>query len=191
MGLKVIIIGAGLSGALLANGLANNGIETALYERDQQDSKKEGYLIRLGDGATTGFRACLTQSQIAAIRRKFSQTDASSSTAPALYTSGFRLLLDLTRLPSWSKAASIQRKILRDELLGPIKQKGLVTFCKVFSHYEIFRDDHGAEKVRVLFADGSSDTCNILVGADGSASKVSIGHSLHSALVTWPDSTGF
>ncbi|KAL4781311.1 FAD/NAD(P)-binding domain-containing protein [Aspergillus varians] len=172
MSLKVIIIGAGLSGALLANGLAKNGIETVLYERDQQDTKKEGYLIRLGDGATTGFRACLSESQTATIRRKFSDTDVSSSTAPALYTSSFRLLLDLTRLPSWTKAASINRKILRDELLSPIKTRDLVKFRKAFSHYEIFCDDYGAEKVRVVFADGSSDTCDLLVGADGSASQI-------------------
>lgn len=38
---KVIVIGGGLSGALLTNGLLNNNVNTTLYERDAADSKRE------------------------------------------------------------------------------------------------------------------------------------------------------
>jgi 2-polyprenyl-6-methoxyphenol hydroxylase-like FAD-dependent oxidoreductase len=63
-GFKVVIVGGGLAGALLADGLNNNGVEVMIYERDQANSKREGYQIRLGRGSQAGFRACLTNAHI-------------------------------------------------------------------------------------------------------------------------------
>jgi 2-polyprenyl-6-methoxyphenol hydroxylase-like FAD-dependent oxidoreductase len=174
MGIKVVIIGAGLAGSLLTNGLLNNSIEVNVYERDQQDPKRTGYLIRLGEDATLGFRACLSESQVVSIHGKFSQTDVSLSTAPAIYSHQFRPLIDLSRLPGYTKGASINRLVLRDELMKPIKAAGRVQFGKAFSHYDIIRRENGSERVLVHFTDGTSDQCDILIGADGSASKVSL-----------------
>lgn len=49
MNFKVIVIGGGLAGSLLTNGLLNNGVEAKLYERDAANSKRDGYQIRLGE----------------------------------------------------------------------------------------------------------------------------------------------
>ncbi|KAE8354549.1 hypothetical protein BDV28DRAFT_147006 [Aspergillus coremiiformis] len=172
MGLKVIIIGAGLAGSLLANGLLNHAIELTVYERDQPASSRTGYLIRLGDDATRGFRACLSEAQVAHLHGKFSQTDVSLSTAPAIYSNQYRPLVDLSRLPGYTKGGSINRLVLRDELLKPITAADRVRFGKTFSHYQILQNGDGREDVVVHFTDGTSDRCDVLIGADGSASKI-------------------
>ncbi|KAF5981542.1 fungal specific transcription factor factor [Fusarium coicis] len=55
---KVCIVGGGLAGSLLANGLINNVIDTIVFERDEESLKREGYHIRLGDPALTGLASC-------------------------------------------------------------------------------------------------------------------------------------
>ncbi|KAH6696574.1 hypothetical protein BKA61DRAFT_710692 [Leptodontidium sp. MPI-SDFR-AT-0119] len=98
------------------------------------------------------------------------QSVGAASNSPSIYTSSYRLLLDLTKLPFYSKLSVINRVVLRGTLLGPIVEKGLVRFGMLFSHYEIVNVG-GKEKVKVYFANGEEDLCDVLVAADGSASK--------------------
>lgn len=170
---KVIIVGGGLAGSLLANGLMNNNIDFTLYERDPADSKREGYQIRMGDAALEGFEACLTPDHVAAITSKLGMSSNLSSTAPILCTSQFKVVLDLSQLPTYSRSAAINRVALRNLLVAPVQKTNHVEFEKAFSRFEIIRQDDGQERVKVHFADGSSDLCDVLVGADGSGSKVS------------------
>ncbi|KAH7399716.1 hypothetical protein BKA64DRAFT_733224 [Cadophora sp. MPI-SDFR-AT-0126] len=161
MTFKVIIIGGGLSGSLLANGLVNNDVEVKLG----------GYQIRLGGAAMKGFEACLTGDQTAKIMSHLGQSVGVASNSPSIYTSSYRLLLDLTKLPFYSKSSAINRVVLRDTLLAPIVEKTLVRFGMSFSHYEIV-NVAGKEKVKVYFANGEEDLCDVLVAADGSASRI-------------------
>ncbi|KAL2275011.1 hypothetical protein FJTKL_02557 [Diaporthe vaccinii] len=169
---KVIIVGGGLGGSLLANGLMNNDVDFTLYERDPADSKREGYQIRMGDTALEGFEACLTPDHVAAIKSKLGMSSNLASTAPILCTSQFKVVLDLSQLPSYSRSAAINRVVLRNLLLAPVQQANYVKFEKAFSRFEIIRQDDGLERVKVHFSDGSSDLCDVLVGADGSGSKI-------------------
>jgi 2-polyprenyl-6-methoxyphenol hydroxylase-like FAD-dependent oxidoreductase len=180
--LKVIIVGGGLSGALLGNGLLRAGISVVVYERDVADTKREGYQIRLGEPALMGFRACLGAELIAQIEEKYSASKPQSAsdyntrtfTAPYVYSSNFEPCLDLSAIPNYTASTTINRVVLRNFLIEPLKQHGCIKFEKKFSHYKIIYDPAEVEKVQVHFSDGSFDSCDILVGADGSGSEVRI-----------------
>jgi 2-polyprenyl-6-methoxyphenol hydroxylase-like FAD-dependent oxidoreductase len=173
---KIIIVGGGLGGSLLANGLVNNDVDVTVYERDGQQTKREGYQVRLGKYGLSGFRACLDSKQIALIEEKFGSSAVNNRrspyTAPSIYSTKFRPILDLGKLPGYNVSTSINRVVLRDFLLKPLNEKRKIRFNKSFSRYEIIRDETDSEKVRVHFEDGTCETCDVLVGADGSGSKV-------------------
>ncbi|KAH7171651.1 hypothetical protein DER46DRAFT_677206 [Fusarium sp. MPI-SDFR-AT-0072] len=170
---RVCIVGGGLAGSLLANGLINNGIDTIVFERDEETLKREGYQIRLGDPALTGLASCLTDSQLESIVQKLGRYSGSSKTAPSICNTKFQTILDLSALPTYSKSSAINRVVLRDLLLDPVIAEGKVKFGKHFSHYEIIENGSGGnESVKLNFTDGSSEYCDILVAADGSGSKI-------------------
>ncbi|KAK7715905.1 hypothetical protein SLS57_006656 [Botryosphaeria dothidea] len=168
---KVIIIGAGLSGSLLANGLLHASVPVTVYERDEENAKREGYQIHLGESTLVGMRACLSAAQIASVVQKFGRVGGRKGQASVIRHKDFGLLLDLKAFPDYSKSAPINRKVLRDTLAAPLARAGVVKYEKRFVRYEIFADG-GRERVRVHFQSGESDECDVLIGADGSGSKV-------------------
>lgn len=170
---KVIIVGSGLAGNLLANGLINHDVDVEVYERLASDARREGYQIRLGESALKGFRACLTVEQKDLIIKKFGRASGSLSSAPIIYDRDFRPLLDLNRFPNYEKSAPISRKILRDLLAAPVEKAGRLSYNKSFKSYKVIKPGSTDEKIRVTFEDGTHRDCDILVAADGSHSKVS------------------
>jgi hypothetical protein len=164
--LKVIIIGAGLAGPLLANGLLNKSnahtapVTVTVYERDPPSSNptatptptstptqtaqtrggtgrgRKGFQIRLGAPALAGFKACLTPTQLHAILSHFGKV---ASAAPALFDRDFKLLADMGRFEAYTRSAPVERGVLRGLLCTPLEGRGLVRFGRRLVGYEIVR----------------------------------------------------
>ncbi|KAK8034823.1 hypothetical protein PG993_009818 [Apiospora rasikravindrae] len=175
--LKVIIVGGGLSGACLANGLLNNAdeglIDVTLYERDTEDSSRGGYQIRLGAHALVGFRACLTERQYADCLRCFGRSGGVVSSAPAIFNINMDLLLDLGKFPAYQKSAPVGRARLRSFLQEPLRAKNVVRYGMKFTGFDVVdgeTSDDESSRIRAYFEDGSSQDCDILISAEGSGS---------------------
>lgn len=158
--MRVIVIGAGLGGLALAQGLLASGIDFDLYERDTQAEERfQGYRIGLGDEGLAGLRSCLPP-------RLHALLEAISGEV-----SGDGRLVDtdlneLGRQPAQYEGKMFDRHVLRQLLLAGLGEH--VHFDKQLAAYEV-RPDH---TVVARFTDGTSTTGDLLVGADGMGSTV-------------------
>ncbi|TXI11328.1 MAG: FAD-dependent monooxygenase [Rhizobium sp.] len=165
----VVIIGAGLGGLCLAQGLKRAGIRFDVYERDPAaDSRLQGYRIRIDTDGQRALEACLQRAQFDLFR-------ATSSTSPRSACFLTPQLLPVTgRTPaSWDNGEdkddgdlSVNRLTLREILLSGIEDH--VHFGHAFTHYRYVDDG----RLEVEFENGPPISCNLLVGADGVNSQV-------------------
>ncbi|KAF5701746.1 hypothetical protein FMUND_13765 [Fusarium mundagurra] len=174
--LKVIIIGGGLAGACLANGLINksNGkVDVTVYERDPAGSENGGYQIRLGAHALAGFKACLIPDQYATLLPQFGKSGGVVSSAPCIFSpSDLKVMIDLSKAPMYEKSAPIARLRLRNFLQKPLQECDVIQYGKKYVRYEVLQDKtDGQSIIRVHFADNSHQDCDILICADGSGSR--------------------
>ncbi len=167
----VVIIGAGLGGLCLAQGLKRAGIRFDVYERDPApDSRLQGYRIRIDGNGQYALKACLPP----ALFDLFRATASTSPRAARFLTP--QLLPAGERAPaSWDTGGdhddgngdlSVNRLTLREILLSGIEDR--VHFGHAFARYRRMQDC----RVEVLFEDAAPISCNLLVGADGVNSQV-------------------
>lgn len=161
--MRVIVIGAGMGGLTLAHALHRAGIDVAVHERDASAA------------ATGGYRLAISAEACAALRRHLSPAHYQALQASSVRTeTGHRLAFADHRLrplsvTSWDpteEALIIGRVPLRRLLAHGLGDR--VRFGASYVSHEV-RDDG---RVAVRFDDGSTDVGDVLVGADGSRSRV-------------------
>jgi 2-polyprenyl-6-methoxyphenol hydroxylase-like FAD-dependent oxidoreductase len=164
--LHVLIIGAGTGGLCLAHGLRRAGISVAVYERDRtRTDGLQGYRVGIDADGSRALHACLPPDLFAT----FVATCARAPRYFNLLTEQMGELLSL-ELPSDAdpirSEKSVSRMTLRQVLLTGLED--VVHFDKTFTRFE----QHSDGAVAAYFEDGSSATGNVLVGADGTSSRV-------------------
>jgi salicylate hydroxylase len=168
MGLRVVVIGGGIGGLALAQGLRRAGVEVSVYERDRTPTDRlQGYRIHINSVGSRAIHECLPPRLFDAVVA----TCGRPNTGIGFFSHQLRELIwfgdesdgvaDHADSPK-----SVSRMSLRHVLLAGLPD--IVHFQKTFSHYR--NGPNG--QVTAHFADGSSATADLLVGADGGASRV-------------------
>ncbi|WP_214413078.1 FAD-dependent oxidoreductase [Sphaerisporangium fuscum] len=165
--MKVIVIGAGTGGLCLAQGLKRSGIEVAVYERDRTRSDGlQGYRVGIDPDGSRALHACLPKE----LYDTFVATCARAPRYGNIYTERLKEVLSVDSGPVSADPVdsekSVSRMTMRQVLLTGLEDE--VRFGKVFARYS-----HGADgRVTAHFEDGTTDTADLLVAADGSNSRV-------------------
>src|SRR5215475_888962 len=63
--MRVIVVGAGIGGLTLAQGLREVGIDVTVYERDGPGGRPQGISLHVDDRGMTALRACLSSDRFA------------------------------------------------------------------------------------------------------------------------------
>jgi 2-polyprenyl-6-methoxyphenol hydroxylase-like FAD-dependent oxidoreductase len=163
----VAIIGGGMGGLCLANGLKKAGVSVTVYERDQSpDARMQGYRIHIDPQGSTALHECLPPH----LWDLFRSTGGDFSQGFSIVTEQLHELLNLARIggtrDTIARHRSISRITLRRILLAGLEHH--VQFNKRFLRYEETPD--GA--IRAHFEDGSTAQADLLVAADGVNSGV-------------------
>lgn len=172
----VLIVGAGMSGLTLAHQLRKNNISFSIFERDlTNDARAQGWALSLFGSALSGLESSMPDD--------LGPVDQTSHLVPLDLPAQF-VFYDITKPGMRVGVASDEsgkiirsnRQRLRDWLLQGID----VQFGK-----RVVKIDDSAEKVTVHFEDGTSESGDILVGAEGTRSVVR-NHILHGKDVMKP-----
>jgi L-ascorbate metabolism protein UlaG (beta-lactamase superfamily) len=162
----VLIIGGGLGGLCLAQGLKKSGFSVAVYERESSAQfRNQGYRISIKQEGSQALRDCLPE-------RLFQLCVATAlKTATRLVLLDQELHLQFARslphspIPDGS-GFGVNRLMLREILLADLED--VVHFGKTCERF----DQVDGGQVRASFADGTTATGDLLVGADGTHSVI-------------------
>ncbi|SHF64569.1 FAD-dependent oxidoreductase [Streptoalloteichus hindustanus] len=155
--MRVVVIGAGLGGLCLAQGLRQAGIEVDVYERDPGvHARFQGYRLGLSEVGAEALRGCLPHHLHPVL------------TAITGELAGDRPVVDPRLEPVGdlgpTTGTAVDRHVLRHLLLDGLD----VRFGHQLTDHQVGEDG----RVRVHFAHGQTTTADLLVGADGIGSAV-------------------
>ena len=163
--LHVMIIGGGIGGLCLAQGLKKSGISVAVFERDPSAQfRRQGYRISLKEDGSQALRHCLPEP----LFNLCVATSIKQATRLAFLDHQLNPAFVKPMPPSEHDDArfGVHRLTLREILLAGMED--VVRFGKTFARFD--QSDDG--RVRAYFTDGTSATGDLLVGADGTDSVV-------------------
>ena len=161
--MKVAIMGAGIGGLALAQGLLEAGVDVAVFERDPSPQyRKQGYRIHISPVGEEALAAMLPD----AVRRRVIAT----ATRPGDLLAGFDAQLNqqfeqVFPVAGPDAVTSVDRYAFRRALMSGLDD--VLQFGKQFASYVETPDG-----VEIAFADGTSAVADVLVGADGVGSRV-------------------
>ena len=173
---EILIIGGGLGGLALANGLQKNGIPFHVFERDRTENyRAQGYRIRIGAAAIESLEYLLTPEALSDF--DLSCADYSMHPIPEIDAESRNVVEPNVPMPdlpdgvTWEalskKARCVDRAAMREVLMKHLSPER-ISYDKVFTHYEERFDS----AVTAFFDDGSSAYGGLLIGADGRNSRV-------------------
>jgi 2-polyprenyl-6-methoxyphenol hydroxylase-like FAD-dependent oxidoreductase len=166
--MRVVVVGAGLGGLTLAHGLRQAGIDVVVYERDGALGRPQGISLHVDDRGVSALRACLPPAHAAMVAATMGgpreQTLTLSDVDGELAVVGAQPFDGMAGRVRPGR--QVHRPLLRAVLLAELDD--VVRFAAEFTRFEQRADG----TVRVWFADGGSDTADVLVGADGIGSAV-------------------
>ncbi len=166
LNLEVMIIGGGIGGLCLAQGLRRAGIDVTVYERTQARTDwLQGYRIHINPD---GSRA-LSNSLPPTVWQRFRYTVSANDGGFGFATEQLSDLLRFAGHEISTPAAphyGVSRINLREILLAGLDD--VVHLGKTFERYEPGVDG----RVTAYFSDGTCATAHVLIGADGADSRV-------------------
>lgn len=176
---QVLIIGAGLGGLSLAQGLrhANPPVPFRIFERDHSSAfRAQGYRIRISPDGAAALQKVLPEHLWRAFEATCSpvaeglgsRVDAASAEVRDGERPGRSDDANRRLAPEFmaGKSYNADRTVLRNILLSGLEDD--IVFDKKFAEYGVNSDG----TVTAVFADGSSETGTVLIGADGTRSAV-------------------
>ena len=164
--MKVAVVGAGIGGLCLAQGLLKAGVDVTVYERDASlDSRGQGYRLHLDAGPA--LHACLPPD----LYELCVATSGRPSTSMSVVTERLRTLRHNEINPPADPydpatlSTSVNRRTFREILAARLGS--VIEFGRTCTGFE-----QDAGSVRIHFADGSAAEADVLVAADGVGSPI-------------------
>jgi 2-polyprenyl-6-methoxyphenol hydroxylase-like FAD-dependent oxidoreductase len=163
----VAIVGGGIGGLCLAQGLKKAGVRVTVYERDETPtSRLQGHRVHIDPQGSTALHQCLPPH----LWQIFDATQGEHASGFTLVTEQLQELLSIRAdggpEDPIAHHRSISRITLRHVLLAELQ--ATVHFNKRFIRYEELPD----ARFRIHFEDGSSAEADVLVAADGVNSRI-------------------
>lgn len=163
----IIILGAGISGLTLAQGLLKSSIPFRIFERDPTlNTRSQGYRFRIQGPGITALRRVLTPAL-------YSELEASCgylAPGPIIHLDAVTAKTmegpkGAPTQPGEESPLNADRSVMRSVLFQGLESH--VDFNREFTHYSIVPSG-----VTVHFSDGSQVNGSLLIGADGARSRV-------------------
>ncbi|MEV5649576.1 NAD(P)/FAD-dependent oxidoreductase [Nocardia sp. NPDC052254] len=163
--MNIVVVGAGLAGSLLTQGLRQAGLDVTLFEREQADRHGQGYRIHLEPEGDLALREWLPPQLYERVLATSGKRGSGVRVLdPQLHVVHEILVPDPPDVENTGRHLTVDRETLRRIMLSGID----VHHGAAFEHFDPLDDG----RVRVRFSDGTVTEADLLVAADGTHSRI-------------------